>query len=124
LAVHSLKKISLRLKISVFAISAILIALGTCLPEIVVAVTSALGGRAALSLGNVLGANIANISLVVGLSAFLLGGVNIRAPSLKKDLRFGLAGSRLAYFLMADGVLSRVDGLILILAYLGYLISF
>jgi len=87
LAVHSLKKISLRLKISVFAISAILIALGTCLPEIVVAVTSALGGRAALSLGNVLGANIANISLVVGLSAFLLGGVNIRAPSLKKDLR-------------------------------------
>ncbi len=123
-AIHSLKKISLRLKISVFAVSAILVALGTCLPEMVVAITSALDGRAALSLGNVLGANIANISLVVGLSAFLLGGVNVRAPSLKKDLRSVWLVAALLLFLMTDGILSRVDGLILILAYLGYLISF
>jgi len=122
--VHILRKISLRIKANTFVISAILVGLGTCLPEIVVAITSGLEGRPSLSLGNALGANIADISLVVGLSAFILGGVNIHTPSLKKDLKTVWLILVLFVFLLIDGEISRVDGLILIFAYFAYLVSF
>jgi cation:H+ antiporter len=123
-AVYSLKKISLKLKVSVFVASAIIVALGTGLPEIVVAITSALEGRPSLSLGNVLGANIVNISLVVGLSAFILGGVNLRVLNFKREVRFVWIAALLLLLLMSDGVVSRVDGLILIFTYAVYITLF
>lgn len=122
--IRLLRKIALRAKVNIFFVSAILVALGTCLPEIVVAITSALEGRPSLSLGNVIGANIADISLVVGLSAFAFGGVNVRAPFLEKDLKTVWLAFLLFIILMIDGKISRVDGLILIFAYIGYIVAF
>jgi cation:H+ antiporter len=124
LVVHSLKKISLKLKINTFIVSAILVSLGTCLPEIVVAITSSFDGKSSLSLGNVLGANIANVSLVVGFSGFLLGNVGLRAPSFQKDVKSVILSSFLLALLMFDGKISRFDGAILILAYLIYIVIF
>jgi len=123
-AVHSLRKISFKLKVNVFFISAIVVALGTCLPEIVVAITSSLEGRPSLSLGNVLGANIANVSLVVGLSGIILGGVNLRVPNFTREVNSIWITAFLLILLMLDGVISRVDGLILISAYAVYITLF
>lgn len=122
--IHSLKKISLKLKVNIFFVSAVFVALGTCLPEIVVAVASSLEGKPSLSLGNVLGANIANISLVVGISGFILGGVNLRIPNFKREFRSVWIAIFLLILLMADGIISKVDGLILIFAYLVYITLF
>lgn len=122
--IHSLRRISLKLKLDVFFVSAIVIALGTCLPEIVVAITSSLEGRPSLSLGNVLGANIANVSLVVGLSGIILGGVNLRIPDFGREVKSVWLAVSLLVLLMLDGVISRVDGLILIFAYAIYITLF
>lgn len=65
--IHSLRKFSLKISTSTFAVSAVLVALGSCLPEIVVAVTSAFEDKHSLSIGNIIGSSVANISFLGGL---------------------------------------------------------
>src|SRR3990172_1990091 len=77
LTIESLKSLARKLKVESFAVSAIILAVATSLPELFVGITSALEGSPDLSLGNVLGANIANLLLVVGLSAAVVGGVSV-----------------------------------------------
>ncbi len=100
-----------------FALSAILLAIGSSLPELFVGITSALEGTPSLSFGNVLGANIANISLVVGASAFLTGAVEIRDGYIKKDIVVALFAGLAPLILAIDGNISRVEGLILLATY-------
>ena len=119
--VHLLRKFSFRLSASPFVISSILVALGSCLPEIVVAATSSLEGRASLSLGNILGSSIANISFLLGFLAVFLGGVSLRAPFFKHDLKLVFLSLGFFLFLIIDGSLSKIDGLVLLLSYLFYI---
>ncbi|KKT67429.1 MAG: Na+/Ca+ antiporter, CaCA family [Candidatus Woesebacteria bacterium GW2011_GWC2_45_9] len=107
-----------------FIISALLLALATSFPELFVAITSALEGSPSLSLGNVLGANIANISLVVGAAGLLMGRVNVHGEFLKRDVWIALVAGVLPIVLVFDGELSRVDGLILLSLYGAYASSF
>jgi cation:H+ antiporter len=79
-----------------------------------------LEGSPNLSLGNVLGANIANLCLVGGLAAFIIGAVNVRGDYLKSDLAIALIAGLLPMFLAFDGKLSRVDGLILLAVFSAY----
>src|SRR3989304_1803791 len=74
-----------------FAISAFLLAIGSSLPELFVGITSSLEGTPSLSFGNVLGANIANVSLVVGASAFFTGAVVVKGEYFRKDFALALA---------------------------------
>ncbi len=107
-----------------FILSALLLALATSFPELSVAVTSALEGTPSLSLGNILGANIANLSLVVGAAALLVGKVNVHGEFLKRDVWIALGAGILPIVLIFDGELSRVDGLILLSLYGAYASSF
>lgn len=124
IVIVALRRISRKLGTGVFALSAVILAIGTSLPELFVGITAALEKSPNLSLGNVLGANIANISLVAGLSAFIVGRVNIRGQVVRKDLFFALLAGVLPLLLIADKRLSRVDGLILLATYGGYASSF
>ncbi len=124
LVILAIRRISKKVGAKVFVLSAIILAVGTSLPEFFVGITSALEGSPNLSLGNVLGANIANISLVAGLSAFILGKVNIKGEAIKKDLFFAFLAGLLPLLLIIDRELSRVDGLILLAVYAGYASSF
>lgn len=107
-----------------FVFSALLLALATSFPELSVAVTSALEGSPNLSLGNILGANIANLSLVVGAAALLVGKVNVHGEFLRRDVWIALVAGILPIVLVFDGELSRVDGLILLSLYGAYASSF
>lgn len=109
---------------SIFILSALLLALATSFPELFVGITSALGGTPNLSLGNVLGANIANLSLVVGASALLVGRVNVHGEFLRRDVWIALIAGVLPLILVFDGEVSRVDGLILLSLYGAYASSF
>ncbi len=100
-----------------FVISAFLLAIGTSLPELFVAITSALEGTPNLSFGNILGANIANISLVAGASALFCGAVKVQGEYIKKDLFLAFIAGFLPLILAIDGNISRVEGLILLATY-------
>lgn len=112
-----LKRLDSSLKIGKFAITGILLALATSLPELFVGVISALEGVPNISLGNVVGSNITNLSIIAGLAAFIGGGLKIRNGSTKEDLLHAFVGGAAPLLLLFDRVLSRVDALILIALY-------
>lgn len=120
----ALRRIARKSKTGVFAISAIILAIGTSLPELFVGITSALEGAPNIALGVVLGSNIANTAVITGLVALIIGGINIREDYLKKDVGLALIAGLLPLALMADGVLGRVDGFVLLAAYAAYASSF
>lgn len=106
-----------------FGLAAILAALSTSMPELIVSITSALNGKNELTLGNIMGSNIANISLVVGLAAFIGGMIKGTGAIIKREVFYAfLAGTAPALFLL-DGSLSRFDGLALILIYVMFVIK-
>ncbi len=108
----------------VFALSAVILAVATSFPEMSLAITSGFSGKSALSLGNVMGANIANLSLVVGGAAIVAGGVKFQGGFLKKELILGFFSGIFPVVLMYDGILSRLDGSILILSWIAYVVHF
>ena len=113
----NLKSLASRTKIGAFAISGLIMALGTSLPELFVGITSALRGMPNLSLGNIVGANIANLSLIIGGAALLGGAVQVRGEFLRRDVFYAFLAGAAPMLLLFDKQLSRLDGLILLALY-------
>jgi cation:H+ antiporter len=97
------------------------VAMGTSAPEAIVSIQAALSGAPGLAVGNVVGSNIANILLVLGLPAVIFpiafGGDGVRRPAV-----FMTAVSILFVWLSASGMLTRLDGLLLLAVLTGYLL--
>ena len=124
LVVGSINRINETTKLGSYAISSIILALGTSLPEFFVGITSALEENPTISLGTVTGSNIANIALVGGIATLIHGTIRIRKSVSGKDIAFAVLAGLMPALLFFDGSLSRVDGLILISIYLAYATSF
>ena len=107
-----------------FIFSALILAVGTSFPELSVAITSALEKSSSLTLGVIIGSNIANIALIGGITSLIAGRITVRGDYLKKDVGIALVAGILPLLLIIDGVLSRVDGLILLTVYFAYASSF
>jgi len=90
-----------------------IVSLGTSLPEMLVATIAALDGSRNLGIGNVLGSNIANIGLVLGITAMIVP-LTIKSITLRREMPILLLITFLAFALMADGTLSFMDGLVLL----------
>lgn len=120
----AIRRLSRQTHTRAFAISAIILALGTSFPELSVGITSALEKTPVLSLGVVTGSNIANIALIGGLTALVAGRVRVYGEYLRRDVWMALVAGMLPLILLVDRHLSRVDGLILLVVYLGYATSF
>src|SRR3990167_2286137 len=109
--VTAIKHLSRNTESKTFMISAILLAVATSFPELSVAITSSLEGSPHLSFGNILGANIANITLVIGISALISGKVNLRSDFVSNEVGVAALAGIIPLVLSFDGSLSRVDGL-------------
>lgn len=90
-----------------------IVSLGTSAPEIFVSITAALAGASELALGNAVGSNIANIGLVLGVTA-LVAALPVKKGLLKQDLPALLAVTAICCFLLMDLVLNQADGLALL----------
>ncbi|TKB51240.1 calcium/sodium antiporter [Ferrimonas sediminicola] len=100
-----------------------IVSMGSSAPEMMVSATAALEGRGDTAIGNVLGSNIANITLILGATA-LLRPLVVSSSTLKREMPLMMAGTLLAGYLLSDLDLSRTDGLLLAAAFviiLGYL---
>ena len=118
--VVELRGLSSVTRIGKFGLTAFILAFATSLPELVVGIASALEGRPSLSLGNILGSNIANISLVVGGAAIIGGSVKVMGEFLRRDLFSAFLAGSLPLLLLIDGVLSRTDALVLFAVYVWF----
>lgn len=118
--VGELRDISQITRISKYGLTAFLLAFATSLPELMVGITSAIEGKPQLSLGNVLGSNIADISLVMGGVAVVGGSIKVLGEFLRRDLFSAFLAGTLPLLLLVDGSLSRVDGVILLVVYIWF----
>lgn len=117
-----------RLRLSEFMIGATIVAVGTSTPELVVSVQSAIQGQADVSIGNVVGSNIFNIYAILGLTSLVIP-IAFTRRNVRRDLPICLGVSLLLCLLALDGtlwgggynILSRVDGVVLLLLYVLFL---
>jgi cation:H+ antiporter len=112
--------LSQKTRLRKFALTGLILGLATSLPELFVGLSSAFEGESILSLGNIMGANIANLSLVVGGAALLGGTVVVRGDFLRRDIFYAFLAAASPMLLLSDRVLSRLDGLILLVFYVFY----
>lgn len=109
-------------RISPLIIGMVVVGFGTSAPELVVSVMSAINGKPALAVGNAYGSNIANISLILGLTA-LIKPISVRSTMLRRELPLlGLMTLVVAVFIQ-DLSFSRTEGffqLALFLAVMGF----
>jgi cation:H+ antiporter len=107
-----------------------IVAAGTSAPELCVSLVSALKGTADLAVGNVIGSNIFNTTLIVGCSA-LVAPMVVQRSTVRKDIPFAVVASLLLFVLCFDDMdsphlwgneITRSDGVILLLGFLGFMI--
>jgi cation:H+ antiporter len=121
LLVKALAKIAAFLRMSEFVVGFIIMAFATSIPELFVGITSAAAKNPALSLGNVIGANIIDLSLIVGIIILLGRGIKIKSKKTKKDAFYMVFIAALPMVLMViGGTLSRIDGVILLVVFALY----
>lgn len=124
LIVSSLKYLAQKSRLGAYGITAFLLAFSTSLPELVVGVIASLEGSSQIVLGNIIGSNIADISLVIGGAALFGGILKIKGVVLKRDIFLTFGAGILPLLLLADGFLSREDGIVLLTLYLIFISTF
>src|SRR5690625_89032 len=110
------------LRVSPIVIGLTIVAFGTSAPEATVSIIAGIKGSSDVSLGNVIGSNIFNFTLVVGVAAFLYP-LKVESNTIKKEIPFTLLSSTVLFVLISDtylqgiseNTISRADGLILLL---------
>ena len=113
--------LAVRFNMPSFLIGVVILGIGTSAPELVVSALAAVAGSPDLALGNAYGSNIINITLVLGVTAFI-SPILIRANVIRHDLILLLAVTALAAFQLLDGNLSMTDGIVLIASLIGVLL--
>jgi cation:H+ antiporter len=98
------------------------VSIGTSVPELAVGIDAAVGGSPGLAVGNIVGANLINLLLILGLSAALAPIVLVRA-TLRFDLPAMAAAAIVLYVLSIDGTLTRLDGIVLLLGAVAFTVG-
>lgn len=120
LFVDGASSVAAKLKVPSLIIGLTVVSIGTSLPEAAVSVSASLSGNNSISLGNVIGSNIFNLLMVVGVSSAILPIVTDR-DMLKRDMPINIGITVLLGILLFDGNLSRLEALLLLLLLVAYM---
>lgn len=126
--VDGASSIAKALKIPAIVIGLTIVSWGTSLPELAVSVTSALKGIDGIAIGNVVGSNIVNLMLIAGLTATIIP-IQVEKSLIVRDLPFSILCAALLILVSADvyfaktaeNMISRADGIILLLFFAVYM---
>jgi cation:H+ antiporter len=113
--------LALRIGITPLVVGLTVVAFGTSTPELVVSLKAALIGNSSISLGNVIGSNIANIALILGISA-IIKPLDVHANVIRREIPIMIGVSVLLIVLLIDGELNLVDGLIFVIGIITFTI--
>ena len=113
-----------KLKVSQLVIGLTIVAMGTSMPEFSVSMVSALKGTSDLAVGNVVGSNIFNTLLIVGVAA-LVSPIVITKTTVRKDIPFALVASVVLMMLCYDGKIERIDaGIMFVMFFIFMVLTF
>ena len=101
-----------------------IVAMGTSAPEAAVSITAAMGGSADITVGNIVGSNILNVLVILGLASAIIP-IAVGKSTQKIDAPFMIAISAIFLALGWDGTITRLDGVVLLVlfaSYIGYMI--
>jgi cation:H+ antiporter len=121
LLVRGASRLAAAMGISPLIIGLTVVAFGTSSPELVVSVQASLGGNPNLALGNVVGSNIFNVLLILGLSA-AISPLIISQQLIRLDVPLMVAISALTWFFAQNGAIDRWEGVLLFLLLIGYIV--
>ncbi len=108
-------------RLSEFVVAFIVMSFATSVPEFFIGISSAVGGVPNLSLGNIIGANFLNVTLVIGIIAFLGKGIRVESKISHQNFLLIFFLAFLPIFLALDGIISRGDGVVLVFSFFLYI---
>ena len=120
--VESAEKIGLAFRISPFIIGVTIVAIGTSLPELASSVAAVLKDKTEIVSANAVGSNIANILLIIGISAVLARSLSVKRSLIDLDAPLLASTTILFLFIAWDKKINFVEGLLLFFAFLIYLL--
>ena len=109
-----------RLPIKKKRVMAILIGFSLALPELFVGIAAALDGKSQMALGTVVGANMANLSLIIGGLAVITVAIPVVGEYLEKDLWVTIGLALMPFLMLLDGTISKLEGGVLVAMYFVY----
>jgi cation:H+ antiporter len=118
--VRGASKIALSLGISPLVVGLTIVAVGTSSPEVAVSVGAVLNGNTDIAVGNVVGSNILNVLLVLGIGA-LIAPLAVHSQLIRQEVPIMIGASLLLVVLIVDGRLGRLDALLLAVLMVGYM---
>jgi len=121
LFVRGVVGIALWARISAGIVGATVAAFATSSPELSVAISSALAKKPEISLGDALGSNVVNVALILSIP-IIMKGIKSSPSSVQRDYPFALFAPILTAVLALDGELSRLDGMLLLAAFIFWLV--
>ena len=119
--VKILTMLSRYFKLTEYVFAFILMAFATSVPELFIGITSGIKGISSISLGNVIGSNLVNLTLVLGIIVIAARGLKIQSKIAKKDAWIVFFISLLPFLLLFDKKLSRGEGVLLVLVFAWYI---
>lgn len=111
--------LAVRLGIAPIVVGVTVVSLGTSMPELAIGVDAARQGSAGLAVGNIVGTNLVNLLLILGLSA-LIAPIVLDSRTVRFDLPCMTAASVVLLVVALDGTLGTVDGVVLLALGVGY----
>ena len=118
--VDGASSIASRFGIPQLIIGLTIVAMGTSLPEAFVSITAALKSNAAITIGNVIGSNILNVGIILGITA-LIRPLHIQNSTIKYEMPFMMLVTLVLILQGINHTISRFDGIVMWLFFLGYL---
>lgn len=119
--VRGASRLATAVGISPLVVGLTVVAFGTSAPELAVSVMSAFNGQADIALGNVVGSNICNVLLILGISAIIIP-LTVHRQLVRLDIPVMVGASLLMWAMALDGSIGRLDGMVLALLVVGYTI--
>ena len=120
--VSSASKIAKHLNTNDFIIGLTLVAIGTSLPELSIAVSASLKSEGIITIGNLMGASIANLGLTLGIISVIYT-IGLKSNLLKRDTIILLIATLLFFFSSLDKVITKTEGIVLLIFFAYYLID-
>ncbi len=108
------------LGISPLVIGLTVVAFGTSTPELLVSLSAALSGSSDIAVGNVVGSNIANIGLILGLSG-LIYPIQVHVNLLRREIPLMLSITFITLWMFQDALVGRTDGIILLIGFIAFI---
>ena len=118
---ESAEKIGLYFKLSPFIVGITIVSVGTSLPELVTSIFAVIDKQSTIVAGNVIGSNIANIFLVLGLSAIVSNGLSTKHDIMRVDLPMLAASAFFLYIASYDGIFDFKEGILSVMGLTAYL---